>query len=188
MCTSMTVSFELGSPGLDPEHWIFFTSGEQRRIIPLDLCVKTLPEAAQEIVHLTWWKGALRVCIQFCVLCKMFFCQSTYGLVSPQHVFGHKGVLPQLQDLAFPFVWISWLSCWPISQAFRGLSGWQNKHLIHQPLPLIANLLWVYCDPIIQVLSEAIGQYRSRNQSHNIPLMASLQLDFVLLIRALWSQ
>lgn len=40
MCTSMSVSLELGSPGLDAAHEIFFTIAEQSRIISLDLLAK----------------------------------------------------------------------------------------------------------------------------------------------------
>lgn len=106
----------------------------------------------------------------------------------PSAYLGTWGCSSSAAGLGISLCWTSWLSPWPISQACWCPSGWQYEYLFHQPLPLAANLLWVHCDPITQVCSEEIKQYRSRYPNHNIPLAAGLQLDFVLLIRALWSQ
>ena len=67
-CTSVSVSLELASPGLDSAHRMFLTSAEQRRIISLDLLAKLFLMQHKRLFRLLCCKGTLLVCVQLTVL------------------------------------------------------------------------------------------------------------------------
>lgn len=188
MCTSMSVSLEPGSPGLDATHQMFFTSAEQRRIISLDLLAKLFLMQPKKL---------------FTFLDAKVHCGCVFNFAVQKHQ--QDVFLPiNLQSCQPP----AHLGTWGCSSSAAGLVISLCLNIMTFLLAHFSSLLrslWmaaqisdssttpISCKLAVGALwshrpGEEIKQYRSRYQSHNIPLAAGLQMDFVLLIRALWSQ
>ena len=125
-CTSVSVSLELASPGLDSAHRMFLTSAEQRRIISLDLLAKLCCTQPR-----TGWPPQMWGCIAgswtTCSPPKMPMSLSVELLSSQWAPSAGAG-------LCISPCWTSWGSSLPSSPACWGPPEWQHIHPVYHLL------------------------------------------------------
>lgn len=191
-CTSVSMSVELESPGLDLAHQIFLTSAEWRRNIFLDLLTKLfIMQPKRLFTFFAVRQHALLVCVQLTVLQgpQDVFLQSCFLSGELTAYTGAGGCSNSscrtwdfpLLNMSFLLAHLSSLSrtLWMAAQASDTSTTPPN-------FVLFANLLRVHNVLIILALNIEVKMYWPQYpSSHSTPLMTDLLLDFVLLITTL---